>query len=189
MCKDHEAQHVTLTRPLGTIDFVGAAVVLGAAVFAGNSFRLKLGLSVASVLVWLGLSFVALVALLVIRALTASSLQLSAADLKRVREEGDQAAAARLQSSERMQRLAQRLAGAIRFRTISFEKTDPEHKMDEAAMLGLHDYLTKQFPLVHRTLKREVVNKFRLLLRFLLLCLFSICSFPCHQFGVHVAGL
>ena len=41
---------------------------------------------------------------------------------------------------------AERLAGAIRFPTISYASGAP---IDTAAFLGLHQYLAETFPLVH----------------------------------------
>jgi carboxypeptidase PM20D1 len=49
---------------------------------------------------------------------------------------------------------ARRLAGAIRFATVSWASGAPN---DTAAFLGLHDYLEATFPLVHSTLTREAV--------------------------------
>ena len=55
---------------------------------------------------------------------------------------------------------AERLAGAIRFPTISAEgKTDASAE----ALAGLHAYLAESFPLVHRRLTRETVNRFGLI--------------------------
>ncbi|MFH1539795.1 MAG: M20 family peptidase [bacterium] len=53
-----------------------------------------------------------------------------------------------------------RLAGAIRFRTISYQ--DPE-KMEVEEFLGLHKYLEDNFPGVHRELKKEIVADYSLL--------------------------
>jgi carboxypeptidase PM20D1 len=55
---------------------------------------------------------------------------------------------------------AERLAGAVRFETISFDDK-PDASAD--AFLGLHEYLARQFPLVHRTLKLEKVGQYSLL--------------------------
>ena len=53
--------------------------------------------------------------------------------------------------------VADKLAGAIRFRTISYE--NGQHPdVDPEAFRQLHDYLQERVPLVHRTLKREFVN-------------------------------
>ncbi len=55
---------------------------------------------------------------------------------------------------------AARLAGAIRFRTVSHEaggKTEGEE------FLKLHAYLAEKFPRVHAALKRETVNEYSLL--------------------------
>lgn len=56
--------------------------------------------------------------------------------------------------------VAQRLAHAIRYRTISNE-ADPA--FDEAAFLGLHEFIEGAFARVHKTLKREIVADFSLL--------------------------
>lgn len=67
-------------------------------------------------------------------------------------------AAARLALDE--QALAERLAGAIRHRTVSHQ--DPAH-FDGAAFRALHAYLAERFPHVHRALRRETVNDYSLL--------------------------
>lgn len=56
--------------------------------------------------------------------------------------------------------LAQGLAGAIRFPTISYIDYT---QTDTAAFQGLHDYFQQKFPLIYKTLKREVVGDFSLL--------------------------
>ncbi len=53
-----------------------------------------------------------------------------------------------------------RLAGAVRFKTVSYASGAP---IDTAAFLGFHDYLKSAFPLVHTTLKRETINGLSLL--------------------------
>jgi carboxypeptidase PM20D1 len=55
---------------------------------------------------------------------------------------------------------AERLAGAVRFRTVSNE--DPA-AFDGAAFAALHAYLEASFPRVHATLRREVVSQHSLL--------------------------
>jgi carboxypeptidase PM20D1 len=55
---------------------------------------------------------------------------------------------------------AERLAGAVRFRTVSHE--DPA-AFDAAAFAGLHAYLEASFPRVHETLRREIVSRHSLL--------------------------
>src|SRR5439155_8922602 len=57
---------------------------------------------------------------------------------------------------------AQRLAGAIRFPTVSLASGGP---IDTAAFLALHQYLQRSFPLVHATLTRETVAGLSLLYR------------------------
>lgn len=56
--------------------------------------------------------------------------------------------------------VAQRLAGAVRFPTVSHEKGE---NVEAQAFLGLHEYLRASFPLVHQTLKRETVAEYSLL--------------------------
>lgn len=58
------------------------------------------------------------------------------------------------------QAVAEKLAGAIRFKTIS-SLTDAELNKDQ--FLALHEYLQQRFPLVHSKLKREVVGGLSLL--------------------------
>ncbi len=58
------------------------------------------------------------------------------------------------------QAAAERLAGAVRFKTISY---DDKPDVSAEAFLGLHEYLAKQFPLVHRTLKLEKIGQYSLL--------------------------
>jgi carboxypeptidase PM20D1 len=55
---------------------------------------------------------------------------------------------------------AERLAGAIRFPTVSYASGGP---IDTAAFLGLHQHLVSSFPLVHTALTREPVNGLSLL--------------------------
>jgi carboxypeptidase PM20D1 len=56
--------------------------------------------------------------------------------------------------------VAEKLAGAIRFTTVS-SLTDPAQNRDQ--FLALHQYLQQRFPRVHATLKREVVGDLSLL--------------------------
>jgi carboxypeptidase PM20D1 len=55
---------------------------------------------------------------------------------------------------------AARLAGALRFQTISREGTGP---VDPTAFLALHSYLEQSFPRAHAALTREVVASYSLL--------------------------
>jgi carboxypeptidase PM20D1 len=55
---------------------------------------------------------------------------------------------------------AERLAGAVRFRTISHEASG---NVEREAFLGLHEHLARSFPLVHSNLTREVVAGYSLL--------------------------
>lgn len=54
----------------------------------------------------------------------------------------------------------QRLSKALQFKTISYQDSE---KMDKKEFLGLHNYLEKTFPEVHRTLTREPVSEYSLL--------------------------
>lgn len=55
---------------------------------------------------------------------------------------------------------AQRLAGSVRFPTISHERVEDT---DTAAFLGLHAYLAESYPLLHAELQRETVADLSLL--------------------------
>ncbi|WP_284618729.1 M20 family peptidase [Aquabacterium humicola] len=55
---------------------------------------------------------------------------------------------------------AERLGGAVRIRTVSI---DGQPGASAAAFAELHAHLERSFPLVHRTLKRELVNRHSLL--------------------------
>lgn len=55
---------------------------------------------------------------------------------------------------------AERLAGAVRFRTVSY---DDRPDASTEAFTGLHDHLARQFPRLHATLARETVNGLSLL--------------------------
>lgn len=55
---------------------------------------------------------------------------------------------------------AERLSGAIKFKTIS--NTDYE-KFDYSQFKGLQEYIEKSFPLVHSTLEKKVINDYALL--------------------------
>lgn len=55
---------------------------------------------------------------------------------------------------------AQRLAGAVRFPTVSHEKGE---NVEAQSFLALHEYLRTSFPLVHQTLQRETVADYSLL--------------------------
>jgi len=58
------------------------------------------------------------------------------------------------------QAVAERLAGAVRFKTISSQE-DPDYNREE--FLRLHAYLEQKFPRLHATLKKEVVGGLSLL--------------------------
>jgi carboxypeptidase PM20D1 len=57
-------------------------------------------------------------------------------------------------------KLAQNLAGMIRHKTVTSATMEG---FDREAFLNLHGYLEKTYPLLHRTLEKEVVNEYSLL--------------------------
>ncbi len=58
------------------------------------------------------------------------------------------------------ERAAERLAGAIRYKTISYQENSRRSTVE---FLRLHQYLEQAFPLVHKSLAKEVVNNYSLL--------------------------
>ncbi len=54
----------------------------------------------------------------------------------------------------------QRLSKALQFKTISYQDSQ---KMDKKEFLGLHNYLEKAFPEVHKTLTKESMSEYSLL--------------------------
>ena len=58
------------------------------------------------------------------------------------------------------EQLAKNLSGMIRIKTITSMTMDG---FDKDAFLGLHAYLEKTYPLLHKTLEKEVVNSYSLL--------------------------
>jgi carboxypeptidase PM20D1 len=57
-------------------------------------------------------------------------------------------------------KLAENLSGMIRYKTITSLTMEG---FDKDAFLGLHAYIEKTYPLLHRTLQKEVVNTYSLL--------------------------
>jgi carboxypeptidase PM20D1 len=94
----------------------------------------------------LGLVLAVLVAVLVLRTATVKSRQIQAEPVKDLAVDSRAA--------------AERLAGAIRFPTISHEDGK---SVETAAFLGLHEYLQRSFPRVHSALTREAVAEHSLL--------------------------
>src|SRR5262249_27546104 len=92
------------------------------------------------------LALVVLAAALVLRTLLVRSRQITAPPAAKIKVDATAAAT--------------RLAGALRFETISREGTGP---VDPAPFLALHHYLEESFPRVHATLGREVVAGYSLL--------------------------
>jgi carboxypeptidase PM20D1 len=56
----------------------------------------------------------------------------------------------------------QRLSKALQYQTISYQD---ENQKSELEFLEFHEYLEKTFPYLHKTLKREIINKLSLLYR------------------------
>jgi carboxypeptidase PM20D1 len=98
------------------------------------------------VLAILGFALAVLVVILVLRASLLESRQIAAAPVKDLAVDSRAAAA--------------RLAGAIRFPTVSHENGQ---NVERAAFVGLHEYLQRSFPRVHAALTRETVADYSLL--------------------------
>lgn len=94
----------------------------------------------------LGLALLLLAAVLIGRASLARSRQIATTPATDIQVDAQAA--------------AERLAGAVRFPTISHEE---KGKVERAAFLGLHEYLGRSFPRVHASLSREVVAGYSLL--------------------------
>jgi carboxypeptidase PM20D1 len=98
------------------------------------------------ILAFLGLALLLLVIVLCIRALTVKSRQVTAPPVTDLAIDTNAAAS--------------RLAGALRFPTVSHEDGA---NVESQAFLDLHRYLEQSFPKVHSTLSREVVAGYSLL--------------------------
>ena len=61
------------------------------------------------------------------------------------------------------ERVTRLMSNAVKFKTISYGRDKPT---SGKALLAFIDYLERQFPLVHKNLKREIVNKYSLLYTF-----------------------
>lgn len=94
----------------------------------------------------LGLALLLLAAVLIGRASLARSRQIATQPVNDIQIDAQAA--------------AERLAGAVRFPTISHEE---KGKVERAAFLGLHEHLARSFPRVHASLSREVVAGYSLL--------------------------
>ncbi len=99
----------------------------------------KILLAFVIILVWLG-------AAVAINTLRQGSRQLQVAPVAPPKVDSDAVAA--------------RLAGALRFRTISYDDR-PDVSADQ--FLALHAYLQQHYPLAHTALQREIVNDYSLL--------------------------
>ena len=93
-----------------------------------------------------GALVILLAAVVLLRAFATGSRQISASPVAEVAIDAEAA--------------AKRLAGAVRFKTISL---DDRPDASAKAFLDLHQYLAQQFPLVHRTLKLEKIGQYSLL--------------------------
>lgn len=98
------------------------------------------------ILAFLGIAILVLAAVLAVRASTLESRQVTAEPVSDLSIDTNGAAL--------------RLAGAVRFPTISHEQGK---NVEAAAFLGLHQYLETSFPRVHQTLLREPVANYSLL--------------------------
>ena len=67
---------------------------------------------------------------------------------------------ARVKSDLDSGKIAEHLSGMIHLKTLSASRMDG---FDKKAFLGLHKYLEKTYPLLHKTLSKEVVNEYSLI--------------------------
>ena len=98
------------------------------------------------ILAVLGIAVLLLAAVVLVRTATVRSRQIKTEPVSDLQVDAEAAAG--------------RLAGAVRFPTVSHEQG---RNVEGAALLGLHRYLEQSFPKVHATLAREVVAGYSLL--------------------------
>jgi hypothetical protein len=139
--------------------FVGFALSFGGGLFVLLLVGLVVSICVVNTLRVRSMQFTAAE----VAKLHSGALCVHAACLNVLPAERDRAAYDRI--VQRTDEMAERLGAAIRFPTISLDKSeenDAEAKFDDSAILGLHKFLIAEFPLVHKHLKRTVVNKYSL---------------------------
>ena len=73
---------------------------------------------------------------------------------------GDQSAGEAFEFRPDSDRVTRLMSESVRFETISFGRDKPTSAKQ---LLAYHNYLAQQFPLVHKTLKREVIADYSLL--------------------------
>ena len=73
---------------------------------------------------------------------------------------GDQSVGEAFEFRPDSDRVTRLMSESVRFETISFGRDKPT---STKKLLAYHDYLEKEFPLVHKTLKREVIADYSLL--------------------------
>jgi carboxypeptidase PM20D1 len=98
------------------------------------------------ILLGIGIFFVVIIGICLIRVMTFSSKQIVAGKKVNISVDGNE--------------IARHLAGAIRIKTIS---NSDYTKMDPAVFKEFHRYLERTYPAIHRTLKLETVNDLSLL--------------------------
>jgi carboxypeptidase PM20D1 len=98
------------------------------------------------ILLFVAAAFVLLLAVLLVRASRLESRQVTAAPVSGLDVDANA--------------VAERLAGAVRFPTVSHEQGE---NVEVQAFLGLHEYLRASFPRVHQNLLRETVAGYSLL--------------------------
>ncbi|KAK5575931.1 hypothetical protein RB653_007066 [Dictyostelium firmibasis] len=59
--------------------------------------------------------------------------------------------------------LASSFKESLSFKTISFDKDDQNNKIDYSEFLRFHIFLQNKYPLIHKILKKTVINKYSLL--------------------------
>lgn len=100
-----------------------------------------------------------LLVVLIVRAATIPSVQLSVNERQAISQRSE----ARMRSSrlhEKSQEVAQRLAAAIRCKTISYDAEDKKNKVDFSQLDKLHQLIESSFPLIHTHLEKTIINKY-----------------------------
>ena len=117
---------------------------------------------IVSLLYFSGLTLLALLFVLFVKAFFATSPGLPLAE-KNALHQSFRATPAATRLHDNKLAMAKRLGEAIRFRTVSFDATDAENQIDYTQLVQLHEWLTTTYPLVHKHLERHTINQYSLL--------------------------
>lgn len=88
------------------------------------------------------------------------SIQLRGSALTAVLEQADQTMEQRIFSKRN--ELAERLAAAVRFKTISWDPEDTENSIDYSQFTEMHKFFEEKYAKVHKTLQKTVINQYSL---------------------------